>query len=177
MSKKRKKPQTDTPKPTEPEPLTKIQHPFVAEQDTPSLPSANLPVKRPVLGMSLMKITGAYSMQALHDKNADKRRERYQELERLQRDMATLSVRDFFERYPHSGGNLKNIPKDKQKILDDAKKEAGNILGYPLFDNDDYQFMHIHTRPNGTKGAFTLFGFQYENVFEILLLDPEHEIL
>ena len=178
MSKQRKKREskapTDAPKPVAPEPLIKTQNPVVTEQNASPLTTVKIALTRPVLGMSLMKITGSYSLQAIHDRNPDKRRENYRELEHLQRELIKFkTIDDFLEHFTPRHGEVspENNP-DLKKELERVKK----LLGSSGLDSNSINIRHIHSRAKG-KGKFTLFGFQYENVFEILLLDPEHEIL
>lgn len=145
--------------------LTQVQ-----PSNTGAEPFLNVQIheKRPVLGMTLMKITGAYSLEALcklSKKNPD--RKLMVELQDLQRQMyGCESITAFLSRFHTRYGEFNN-----NKVL---KAELDRIRR--TFDKEfSDSIIHIHSKPLG-KGQFTLFGFVYENVFEVLLFDSEHEI-
>lgn len=145
--------------------LTQVQIP-----NTGAEPFLNIQIreKRPVLGMTLMKITGAYSLDALcklSKKNPDKKI--FSELYDLQKQVYSCkNVTEFLSRFHSRNGEL----RDNAELKAELKRIRGT------FDKEfSDNIIHIHSKPLG-KGQFTLFGFVYDNVFEILLLDPEHEI-
>lgn len=150
-----------------PEKLTDIQAP---QGGAEPITDVAIPEKRPVLGMTLMKTTGAYSLDGL-SKYSKKHSERqiFSELLALQKEMCRCeSITKFLERFHTRNGD---IDVKSKKALKDEIKRVQDTFGMRL-GND---VTHIHSKPLG-KGQFTLFGFVYDNVFEVLLLDPEHEI-
>ena len=121
--------------------------------------------RKPVLGMTYMKIKGSYSLKDL-SKNADENS--YEELKSLQEKIREFrSIEDFLDYFSSKHGEIS--PENNQTVKDEQKR-ARDITG-----NQNLTIRHIHCKARG-NGKFVLFGFQYENVFEILLLDPQHEI-
>ena len=147
----------------EPQKLTNPGKVSVTDENAASLvsqASIDEKVKRkPVLGMTWLKMTGSYSLAQLR-KNAEN--DSYKELEHLQKAIRKYdTIEDFLTAFrPHNG---EMDPNDNETLKNALKgMERDNII-------------HIHCKAHGF-GKFTLFGFQYENVFEVLLLDPQHEI-
>ena len=125
--------------------------------------------KRPVLGMTMLKLKGAYSMDALAKlSKRDAGRDVYQELQDLQKSMYTYeNMSSFMKDYHTKYGEYETASQD---ALRREKKRLRELFALDLSG-----FQHIHTRPRG-NGKFTLIGFVYDNVFEVLMLDPEHAI-
>ena len=124
---------------------------------------------KPVLGMTWMRIEGAYSLRDLGKmdrKNPDGGY--YEELRNLQEGIQKYDTLDQFMDAFHTRHG--EINPDSNEIL---KEELKRIRRLRPIEKEN--IIHIHCKSRG-KGKFTLFGFEYENVFEILLLDPEHEI-
>ena len=149
------------------EKLTSVRLPKTGAEP---LADISIEEKRPVLGMTLLKITGSYSLDGFSKfskKNPDRRI--YSELLDLQREMYKCkSMTAFLKRFHTRNGDI-NVAGNK--ALKEEVVRIRNTFGADL-END---IIHIHGKALG-KGAFTLFGFVYDNVFEVLLLDPEHEV-
>lgn len=124
--------------------------------------------KRPVLGMTLMKMTGSYSLKDFcKDYNKVPDRNLIRELEELQEHMNKCkNITEFMNQFHTRYGEIRD-----SKELRNALRPIKNKFNVDFEGN----VTHIHTKPNG-NGQFTIFGFTYDNVFEILLLDPKHEI-
>ena len=150
-----------------PKKLINVQEPKTGAEP---LVDISIEEKRPVLGMTLLKITGAYSLDHFSKfakKNPD--RQIYSELLDLQQEMYRCkSMSEFLNRFHTRNGEI-NVSSNTA-----LKQEAVRIrsaFGAEL----ENEIKHIHGKALG-KGEFTLFGFVYDNVFEVLLLDPEHEV-
>lgn len=145
--------------------LTQVTVPPIGAEP---LLNIQIPEKRPVLGMTLMKITGSYSLDTLYKlskKNPDKRL--MDELRELQNQIYwSKSITEFLNRFHTRYGELRDNKELKAEL-----KRIRSTFDKEFSDN----VIHIHSKPLG-KGQFTLFGFVYANVFEVLLLDPNHEI-
>lgn len=150
-----------------PDKLTNVKLPKVG---TEPLIDVTIPDKRPVLGMTLMKTTGSFSMDdfsKFSKKNPD--RHIYKELLDLQLEMQKCENMSIFLDRFHTRN--RQIDVNSKKALKDEVKRIREVFGKDL----ESDITHIHSKPIG-KGRFTLFGFVYENVFEVLLLDPDHKI-
>ena len=96
----------------------------------------------------------------------------YKELEALQWAVVKYPTIDsFLQAFAPRHGEIDT----SNEILKEELERIQKIFGSPNINNDSIRIRHIHSKARG-KGQFTLFGFQYENVFEVLLLDPAHEI-
>lgn len=150
-----------------PKKLTNVQAP---RRGAEPITDVTIHEKRPVLGMTLIKTTGTYSLDEF-SKFSKKHPERqlFSELLALQKEMYRCeNMTRFLERFHTRNGE---IDVNSKKALKDEIKRVRDTFGVSL----EKDMIHIHNRPRG-KGIFTLFGFVYDNVFEVLLLDPGHII-
>ena len=76
------------------------------------------------------------------------------------------SISDVVTKYC-SSSSLKNRDDKSIRLLQKIKKE---------YDVDATDIVHLHCKPGGS-GKFVLHGFILRNVFEIVIIDPNHEIL
>lgn len=130
----------------------------------PNIPKS----KRPVIGITYLQVCNIdYGLKALSD-TAKTRSDRnvYNELNEFIKTASKLaSIEDVVERY-HSRKKLKND--------DDYSKDIVNLL-QKEYNVDATDLIHLHCKANG-KGEFVLHGFILENVFEIVLIDPLHQL-
>nr|DAV02256.1 MAG TPA: hypothetical protein [Caudoviricetes sp.] len=75
-----------------------------------------------------------------------------------------MTIQKVIEIY-HSRYHLKNNDETSREIVKQLKEKG----------IDATDLVHLHCKANG-KGKFVLHGFILDNVFEIVLLDPEHEL-
>ena len=146
--------------------LTKVE--VTCSKPEPLL-DIQIPRKRPVLGMTLLKLSGVYSFGELI-KFAKKApgKNVAAELFELQKSVyACENIDEFLSRFHTRNGELpdgnKTLKAEIKRIRENFDKEFNDTI------------IHIHSKPKG-KGSFTLLGFVYDNVFEILLLDPDHDV-
>lgn len=124
--------------------------------------------KRPVIGITYLQIGNKnYGLKSLSDAVKSRSdRAIYSELEDFIKDAAKLaSIEKVVEKY-HSHHKLKNDDKYSKDIVNLLKKD---------YNVDATDLTHLHCKANG-KGEFVLHGFILENVFEIVLIDPLHQI-
>lgn len=130
----------------------------------PNIPKS----KRPVIGITYLQVCNKdYGLKALSE--ADKSRSDrniYNELNEFITTSSTLSsIEEVVKKY-HSRNKLKNNDGYSKDIVDSLKKN---------YNVDATDLIHLHCKANG-KGELVLHGFILENVFEIVLIDPLHQI-
>lgn len=124
--------------------------------------------KRPVIGITYLQVCNRdYGLKALSE--ADKSRSDrniYNELNEFITTSSKLSsIEEVVKKY-HSRQKLKNNDDYSKDIVNSLKND---------YNVDATDLIHLHCKANG-KGEFVLHGFILENVFEIVLIDPLHQI-
>ena len=123
---------------------------------------------KPVIGITYLDITNNNygfkgfhkTAQGIHDRNL------YDEFGAFVRDAAKQkSISDVVTKYC-SSFSLKNKDDKSIRLLQKIKKE---------YDVDATDIVHLHCKPGGS-GKFVLHGFILRNVFEIVMIDPNHEV-
>ena len=147
--------------------LTNVQEPKRKNQ---SLITPKIDNKHPSLGMSMVKLTGAYSLDEFIkvDKSSPERNIRIELLD-LQKSLRRYdNILDFMKDHRSKHGQISS--RDNEVLKAELKRIR---LKFDKEFNDPIK--HIHVKPKGA-GSFVLFGFVNGYVFEVLLLDPNHEI-
>lgn len=125
--------------------------------------------KRAVIGITYLNFAkNDYDMKALAETHKKQKGERnvFGELESFigKVNEEKMSIEELIELF-HSRYKLKSNDKVSQEIV--------SLLREKGIDASD--FVHLHCKANG-KGKFVLHGFILDNVFEIVLFDPDHKL-
>lgn len=147
--------------------ICSVNIPKANSKDKSIIPHIPKP-KRPVIGITYLQVGNKnYGLKALS--NADRSRsdrDIYSELEDFIKRASMLDSIETVVKTYHSRNKLKNNDEYSKDIVT-LLKESYNV--------DATDLIHLHCKANG-KGEFVLHGFILENVFEIVLIDPLHNL-
>lgn len=122
--------------------------------------------RKPAISITYLDITtGNYSLKSFH-KKCKNNTNLYKELaDFIEKVKEYDNIQMLLDIHCPKNGLKTNEDRSRKKMNDIRKK-------YNVETSDMY---HIHLKPNG-KGAFVIHGFVLYNCFEVVWLDPEHEI-
>ncbi len=136
-------------------------------------PLSITPTKRNIaVGISFFRLNEAYGMKAFCDMRGKiiGERDLFRELDDFRRKASQMNdMIAFLTLYqPHNGQ-----PKTNAFRSAEAERLREN---YGFKDFEEARILHIHAKMHG-KGETVLWGFVYDNVFELLAIDPKHETI
>lgn len=114
--------------------------------------------KKPVVGITNIGCTSKYSLKAMA--KPPKRLADFAELERF--------IEEFKECESLEVAISRYISYNKGKNTDKESRQLVKRLGY------QNEMIHLHAQRGG-KGRFVIHGVYFDNIFEILMLDPNHD--
>ena len=139
----------------------------------PTSEKEKLPITIPqynniVIGMTFIRLNGKYGLDdfcSLHRKISD--RDIYDEF---------YAFKNTARKYTEMLEFLKAFsPKNGQPKKSDFQEEEAKRLKVQYdIDVDIHHIKHVHARPHG-NGETVIWGYTYDNIFEILAIDPKHD--
>lgn len=127
--------------------------------------------KPPTLGMTFAKMGGSHGLHEyceLCKKNAGKKAA-FDEFDTFRKDMQKCSsMTEFLQQFSSHNGDIKS-----NDHIDAEAKRLVKDFGYE--DARD-NIRHIHLKRGG-KGQTIAWGIVFDNVFELLSIDPEHKTI
>ena len=131
----------------------------------PKIPKSD----RPVIGISFLQIDDKnYGLEHLakeHNKQKGNR-DVFNELSKFIKQSSKMgSIEEVINHFK---------PKHRIKNSDDKSVKMINKIGKE-YNIETSDIIHLHTNGNGS-GQFVLHGFRIYNVFEIVFIDPNHEM-
>jgi hypothetical protein len=121
-------------------------------------------IERPVIGVTYLN-KNTYGIKNLFDASKGKGEYIVELYSFLEEARNCESISDLIATYA-SHNKIKNTDDKSMTMIDFLRKEYGVEADH---------FIHLHCKRGG-KGTFVLHGFQYRNVFEIVFLDPKHQL-
>lgn len=124
--------------------------------------------KNVVLGMTFISLSGDYGLEKFcRHKQIISGRNLYDEFKQFQNQARQFSdMRTFINAYsPHNGQ-----PKNHSFQI----KESERLKKDYNFDAEASHIIHIHAKSHG-NGKTVIWGYIYDNVFEVLAIDPKHK--
>lgn len=146
--------------------LCNVKIPKDSEDKLPILPIE--PKNGVVLGMTFIRLNGDYGLDVFckhHKKISD--RNVFEEFIELQNNVRTFKdMTQFLMEYSPHNGQPKRSEFQQQEVKR-LKEKYG-------FEADEGYIKHIHAKPKG-KGETVIWGYIYDNIFEVLAIDTKHQ--
>jgi hypothetical protein len=121
-------------------------------------------MERPVIGVTYLS-KNTYGIKNLFDASRGNGEYIVELCSFLEEARNCESISDLITTYA-SHNKMKNTDDKSMTMIGLLKKEYGVEADH---------FIHLHCKRGG-KGTFVLHGFQCRNVFEIVFLDPKHQL-